>query len=439
MDIEDKSGVGEKIKIYREERGWSQKELADKADVSPSTISKAEGGIFTPSPDKLQRVADALGIPFSELVDLKAEIQVDTLLEILSIHLHRQEYDDASRAITELKTRSDLLSYQKNNLVIHEAELLMRTGCVSQSIGYLTDLATALDADRDTDTHLLATVYNKLGNAYYFASEMLNAHNHYSRAYQISLHFPEPDILSAQITYNLGHICLWLRRDQEAILYLETARTLYEKVSNPSKLAKALYVLGLSYYNARKLDHAEVFIKQARALYESLNVLEMSQMVKRIYAFFILGIQEPEKAIDELIDSIEHLEKSGETLSLAYTHSNIALLYMRIGDKESARHHLEVALGLISDEKMQLDPKFPYIIRAHALFQLDVKEYAKSIESAFKSSELFGKIGLEKECASSLEIAVKGYKGLGDVHAALDVSERVTKILSDAFPENPIF
>ncbi|MGB8956279.1 MAG: helix-turn-helix transcriptional regulator, partial [Tumebacillaceae bacterium] len=108
MAIEDKSGVGEKIKRYREERGWSQKELAEKADVSPSTISKAEGGIFTPSPDKLQRVADALAIPFSEMVDLKAEMQVDTLLEILSIYIHRQEYDDASIAINELKTRSDL-------------------------------------------------------------------------------------------------------------------------------------------------------------------------------------------------------------------------------------------------------------------------------------------------------------------------------------------
>lgn len=65
----------------------------------------------------------------------------------------------------------------------------MRTGNVSQSIGLLTDLATALEAERDNDTRLLATAYNKLGNAYYLASEMLNAHSHYSRAYQISLQF----------------------------------------------------------------------------------------------------------------------------------------------------------------------------------------------------------------------------------------------------------
>ena len=439
MAFDGKNGVGEKIRKYREEKGLSQKELADKADVSPSTISKAEGGLFTPSPDKLQRIADALGIPFSELVDLTAEMQVDTLLEILSIHLHRQEYDDASRAISELKTRSDLLSYQKNNLVIHESELHMRTGNVSQSIGLLTDLATALEAERDNDTRLLATAYNKLGNAYYLASEMLNAHSHYSRAYQISLQFVETDILSAQITYNMGHVCLALRRDSDAILYLETAKSLYEKVSDPRKLADALYVLGLSYFNAKHLEKAEEFIKQSRAMYESLNVLEMSQLVKRRYAFLILAPKQPEKAIEELIESTEHLKATGDKLSLAYTHAIIALLYLNREDIENAENHLSTALGLISDEENMSDSKYPYIYRVVSSYHLKVKEYNECLEWSFKSSELFGKMGLEKERADSLSVAVEAYKGLGDVHAALEISERVTKILSDSYPVSLIY
>jgi len=437
--IEDKRSVGEKIRTYRDEKGFSQKELAEKADVSPSTISKAEGGIFIPSPDKLQRVADALSIPFSELVDLNAEMQVDTLLEILSIHLHRKEYDEAFRAIAELKTRSDLLSHQKNHLIIHESELLMRTGSVPQSIDLLTDLASALEADRDTDTRLLATVYNKLGNGYYFASEMLNAHNHYSRAYQISLRFVEPDILSAQIAYNLGHICHWLRRDFEAIQYFENARSLYEKVSDPRKLADALYMLGHSYLNAKKLVQAEEILKQSRTLYESLDVLEMCQLVKRHYAFFILAKTEPKKAIETLIESTSHLHEVKDTLVLAYTHANIARLYMEDGEMQNASHHLSTALGLIAEDRSHTDPKFPYIYRVEAMYNLNIKEFHKTIESAFKSSELFGKMGLEKERASSLEVIVTAYKGLGDVHAALEVSERVTKILNDAFPVNPIY
>ncbi|MBL0386924.1 helix-turn-helix transcriptional regulator [Tumebacillus sp. ITR2] len=92
MGTEVKNSVGEKIRRFREERGLSQKELADKADVSPSTISKAEGGIFTPSPDKLQRVSDALGIPFQELIEATAELEVRTLVVIVKIFVERKEY-----------------------------------------------------------------------------------------------------------------------------------------------------------------------------------------------------------------------------------------------------------------------------------------------------------------------------------------------------------
>jgi transcriptional regulator with XRE-family HTH domain len=49
------------IRELREERGWSQAELAYRAEVSPSTVYNWEAGRFEPKASQLRRVAQALG------------------------------------------------------------------------------------------------------------------------------------------------------------------------------------------------------------------------------------------------------------------------------------------------------------------------------------------------------------------------------------------
>ena len=60
--------VGERIKINRKEKGFTQKELAEKANLSRSHIASIEGNQYTPSLTTLTEIAAALNIDSALLI-----------------------------------------------------------------------------------------------------------------------------------------------------------------------------------------------------------------------------------------------------------------------------------------------------------------------------------------------------------------------------------
>ena len=63
------TSLGERIKALRAERALQQRQLAEKAGLTPSMLSQIESGRLTPSLHTLGRVAGALGIPIASLFE----------------------------------------------------------------------------------------------------------------------------------------------------------------------------------------------------------------------------------------------------------------------------------------------------------------------------------------------------------------------------------
>jgi len=61
--------LGARIKGLRAERELQQRQLAEKAELTPSMVSQIESGRLTPSLHTLGRVAAALGVPIGALFD----------------------------------------------------------------------------------------------------------------------------------------------------------------------------------------------------------------------------------------------------------------------------------------------------------------------------------------------------------------------------------
>jgi transcriptional regulator with XRE-family HTH domain len=61
--------LGGRIKTLRMERGLQQRQLAEKADLTPSLVSQIESGRLTPSLNTLRRLADGLGVTIASLFD----------------------------------------------------------------------------------------------------------------------------------------------------------------------------------------------------------------------------------------------------------------------------------------------------------------------------------------------------------------------------------
>lgn len=64
MNSED---IGKQIVILREERGLSQKDLAEKIPVSPATLSRWENGVIIPPISQLVRISDVLSISLENI------------------------------------------------------------------------------------------------------------------------------------------------------------------------------------------------------------------------------------------------------------------------------------------------------------------------------------------------------------------------------------
>lgn len=74
--MEKKVSVGNKLRLIREERGFSQRELAQRAGISTNAISLIERDENSPSVSTLQNLATALNIKMSYFFDEAETAQV---------------------------------------------------------------------------------------------------------------------------------------------------------------------------------------------------------------------------------------------------------------------------------------------------------------------------------------------------------------------------
>jgi transcriptional regulator with XRE-family HTH domain len=63
------TALGERIKALRQERALQQRQLAEKAELTPSLVSQIESGRLTPSLNTLGKIAGALSVPIAALFD----------------------------------------------------------------------------------------------------------------------------------------------------------------------------------------------------------------------------------------------------------------------------------------------------------------------------------------------------------------------------------
>ena len=72
--------VGERIRLLREKAGFSQNELAGRADVSQTHLRRVELGQAGITVDKLQQVCDILGVSLKDFFDYST-LERDELAE----------------------------------------------------------------------------------------------------------------------------------------------------------------------------------------------------------------------------------------------------------------------------------------------------------------------------------------------------------------------
>lgn len=100
--------AGDSIKKFRKQKGYTQKQLAEKAGISSNSIIKYERGEMSPSIYALQKIAAALDVSVSVLIDEgdNAEEKLKPFLEnikyVQNKLCHRDLYEMLAEEAAEL-------------------------------------------------------------------------------------------------------------------------------------------------------------------------------------------------------------------------------------------------------------------------------------------------------------------------------------------------
>lgn len=116
--------IAENIKKYRKERGYTQKQLGEKCEMSEAMIRQYELGLRNPKLEQVRRLAAALNVSISELnpswsVFSKTEIEEDvtggTPLDELNLLQNYRILNDAGKHEARKRTEelTKIPEYQK--------------------------------------------------------------------------------------------------------------------------------------------------------------------------------------------------------------------------------------------------------------------------------------------------------------------------------------
>src|SRR5437870_5240835 len=103
MNPQQAKELGDRLRARREELGLSQRDLEAQTGVDNATITRIERGAFSaPRPDKLTRLADALGLSLADVFAL-AEYVVPDELPTFTPYLRSKYRDLPPPAVEELE------------------------------------------------------------------------------------------------------------------------------------------------------------------------------------------------------------------------------------------------------------------------------------------------------------------------------------------------
>lgn len=129
--------TSEKIRSLRKKQEWSQKEMAEKLNMSVNGYSKIERGESVPSIARLQQIADTFGVALTDLLPSNDGNIVFMINE--GDNYHGSFYNNAQDLNIELEKLRHIIE-QKDLLLKHKDELLAQQARELSNMQKLIDL-----------------------------------------------------------------------------------------------------------------------------------------------------------------------------------------------------------------------------------------------------------------------------------------------------------
>lgn len=425
MEEASKIIIGQRFREFRKQKGLSQEMTAEGICV-PQTVSHLECGRSIPNPHMMQQLAERLGVPLREIMGAEEQqFKVSEQITLVHVYIETREFEQALRLIEDLLANDELLEFQLHELVVCQAESLIRSGKWTEGIAILAPFLEQQEVNQSIGDEALCDAYNKLGYAFFNRREFEKAFAAYERGYLITLRLPSFGTVAARVTKNLGLTCNQLNLKDEAQFYLEKALGFYQSVSDIKSLADTFFALTLANNDA-------TLATKAQLLYESLNLVRDAHIVKQHHAYHFGSKENYQRSLQVLHSTAVELAKINDGGSALFTLSRALMVCVEHHDIEQAKYYMNLAHSqnamLIQDEVSDFDLASYH--RALAKYHLLAREYAECLHHSQLSADLCDKMEVYAESAHSLKIAADAYKQQGMFDSATDIYEKIYNLLS---------
>ncbi len=89
--------IGANIAFYRKQAGLTQAQVAKNLEIEPSTVSRIENGLISPTITKLYQFSELFNCPMSDLLSFPEDRQRSDILRV--IHFLRSASDERREAL----------------------------------------------------------------------------------------------------------------------------------------------------------------------------------------------------------------------------------------------------------------------------------------------------------------------------------------------------
>lgn len=384
--------LGEKIRLLRQEKGWTQEKLVA-GIVKKSMLSQIESGKASPSIELLWQIAERLEVSVGELLkDVNWERKTSELLKLANLLFDKQEYDSALHyfqlyrleakeseedpeqlwklaiCLTETGDYEQSLvvaeklrkvaitlgeAYWRYQALVQIGQIYFKQSNKKLAQHYWLKAKDRMEAVENLPADQKWSLYNRIGVAYFYLGDHENAVEFYMKALNWldhTLHFTQQSITLMNLAISLKHLGDY-----------ERAEEMYQRLREVKGEIEPLI-------HALILFHYAIFLSVVGRFEEALKLFE------EVRARFI-ELQEERRV--EMVDS------------------EMADVYRRQGNNEIA---YEICVRLI--DSIQPDhPEYGYVHRTIGLIHMDQAQYDQAIPyltTAIQQFEQQGRIGYVK-------------------------------------------
>lgn len=75
---------GKRLRELRKSKGFTQEQIAEIIDIEPPNFSKIENGLHFPQPDKIEKIAKAIGVEVQELFAFEHKLEKKDLIKYIT-------------------------------------------------------------------------------------------------------------------------------------------------------------------------------------------------------------------------------------------------------------------------------------------------------------------------------------------------------------------